>query len=360
MKKLLKPYTRGNFSLKNHIVMAPMTRSRAIKNIPNDLMAEYYEQRSGAGLIITEGTSPSPEGLGYPRIPGIFSDEQVAGWKKVTEKVHKHNSKIFVQMMHTGRIANVENLPEGTSVIGPSNIIAAGQIFTDSKGMQDHTEPEAVATDKIKITIDEFVNASKNAVKAGFDGVEIHAAHGYLPEQFLNPNVNNRTDEFGGSVKNRSKFIIEIAKKIVDAIGKEKVGIRISPFSVNGDLSPYDENEVIETYTYIVEEMEKLGITYIHLSANPKIPKELYHTIRKSFSNTIILCNGLNAETAEAALNSGFADIVAFARFFIANPDLPNRIANNVNLVEATDFSTFYSPGPEGYTDYPSMPLEKV
>jgi N-ethylmaleimide reductase len=358
MKKLLTPYTKGNFALKNHITMAPMTRSRAIGNIPNDLMAEYYEQRSGAGLIITEGTSPSPQGLGYPSIPGIFSPEQVQGWKKVTEKVHKNNSKIFVQLMHTGRVAHNANLPEGLVVVGPSAITAAGQIFTPT-GLQDHTPPAALTAEQLKDTIEDFVNAAKNAVEAGFDGVEIHGAHGYLPEQFLNPNVNNRTDEYGGSVENRARFVLEITAKTVAAIGKDKVGIRLSPFSPNGDLAPYAESEVVKTYNYISTELEKLGIAYIHFSANPDIPASLYQSIRQNFSNTIILCNGLTPAAAEEAVNAGFADIVAFGRSFISNPDLVQKIEKGIEVPPSADYDTFYSPGAKGYTDYPTLTMSK-
>lgn len=354
MKKLLTPFTKGKLKLKNHIVMAPMTRSRAIDNLPNDLMAEYYGQRSGAGLIITEGTSPSPEGLGYPSIPGIFSSEQVEGWKRVTEKVHQNNAKIFVQLMHTGRIAHQANLPEGFNVVGPSDITAAGQIFTPT-GLQDHTPPAALTTEQVKDKVNDYVVAAKNAVEAGFDGIEIHGAHGYLAEQFLNPNVNTRTDEYGGSIENRARFILEIAEKTAEAIGSDKVGIRISPFSPNGDLPPYAESEVLETYNYLTGELAKLNIAYIHLSANPKIPESLYQNIRQNFSNTIILCNGMNPETAEEALQAGFADIVAFGRPFISNPDLVQKIDKGLEVPPSTDYDTFYTPGAKGYTDYPAM-----
>lgn len=337
--------------------MAPMTRSRAIGNLPNDLMAEYYGQRSGAGLIITEGTSPSPEGLGYPNIPGIFSSEQVEGWKKVTGEVHKHNAKIFMQLMHTGRVAHQDNLPKGFKVVGPSNITAAGQIFTPT-GLQDHNPPAALTTEEVKAKVKDYVTAAKNAVEAGFDGIEIHGAHGYLAEQFLNPNVNTRTDEYGGSIENRARFILEIAKNSAEAIGSDKVGIRISPFSTFGDLASYAESEVLETYKYLTAELEKLNIAYIHLSANPEIPESLYQYIRQNFSNTIILCNGLNPETAEEALHAGFADLAAFGRSFISNPDLVQKIEKGLDVPASTDYDTFYTPGAKGYTDYPAMTVE--
>ncbi|GLU51358.1 alkene reductase [Dyadobacter frigoris] len=354
MSKLLAPYNKNGFSLKNHLVMAPMTRSRAIDNIPNDLMAEYYAQRKGAGLIITEGTSPAPEGLGYPRIPGIFLDEQVSGWKKITDAVHQNNTKIFVQFMHTGRIAHVDNLPAGSEVVGVSDLKANGQIFTDKSGMQDHSQPKALTTEEIKALVLSHVKAAENAVKAGFDGIELHGANGYLIEQFLNPNVNNRTDEYGGSLESRSSFVIEIAEKMADAIGKEKVGIRFSPFSNMGDLADYDPNEVHQTYTYLAERLNQIGIAYIHLGVSPKIPRETLDAIRTNFNGTIIICNGLTPESAEQMLVEESFDLVAFGRSFLANPDLDKRIETKANLSEV-DFSTAYTPGAKGYTDYPFL-----
>lgn len=312
MKKLFMPFHSGALQLKNHIVMAPMTRSRALDNLPNDLMATYYKQRAGAGLIITEGTSPSPEGLGYPRIPGIFSEAQVEGWKAVTEAVHESGSKIFLQLMHTGRIGHEANLPEGYRVVGVSNSRAAGEIFTDKEGMQEHAAPVALDATGIDNLISDFVRAAENAVKAGFDGVELHGANGYILEQSLNPIINNRTDNYGGSIKNRSRLTLEIAGKIAAAIGAEKVGIRFSPFSTLGDMPAYDESEVHNTYAYLAAELQELGIAYLHLSDNPGIPEKTHLGIREAFSNTIIYCNGLTAETAEEKLQTESADLVAF------------------------------------------------
>lgn len=352
MKKLFTPFEKGNLKLKNHLVMAPMTRSRAIDNIPNELMATYYAQRSGAGLIITEGTSPSPEGLGYPRIPGIYSDAQIAGWKKVTNAVHQNGAKIFLQLMHTGRIANVANLPDGLQPVAPSNIKAAGSIFTDTLGMQEHSVPVELTLKGIKKVISDFVKASENAILAGFDGVEIHGANGYLLEQFLNPNVNLRTDDYGGNIINRSRLTVEIAKEVATAIGSDKVGIRFSPFSQLSDQAAYDASEVRQTYTHLSTELNKIDIAYIHISASPDIPNELYKDIRNTFDNTIIFCNGLTLETAEEMLQNKSADLVAFGRGFLANPDFVSRIAKNVALNDV-DFNTLYSPGEQGYTDYP-------
>ena len=210
MKKLLSRFIKGKLELKNHLVMSPMTRSRAIDNVPNQLMADYYGQRNGAGLIITEGTAPAPEAVGYPRIPGVFSRQQVDAWKIVTDKVHRGESKIFLQLMHTGRIGHNDNLPKGINLVGASDGKATGQIFTDTKGLQDYSEPVPLSKEGIKNVIEGFVLAAKNAVEAGFDGVEIHGANGYLLEQFLNPHVNNRGDEYGCSMENRSRFTIEV------------------------------------------------------------------------------------------------------------------------------------------------------
>lgn len=332
--------------------MAPMTRCRAINNVPNELMAEYYGQRSGAGLIITEGTSPSPDGLGYCRIPGIYSPAQIEGWKPVTAAVHKGDSKIFMQLMHTGRIAHADNLPPGGKVVAPSAIKAAGQMYTDGKGMQDHSEPEALSTEDVHKVIEEYVTAGKNAVAAGFDGIELHGANGYLIEQFLNPNVNTRTDDFGGSIKNRTQFALSIAGKMAQAIGGEKVGIRISPFSTYNDQQPYPENDVHETYSHLASELNSIGIAYIHISGNPGIPPRTLDAIRNNFKGTLIICNGLTPESAEHLLQESKYDLVAFGRAFIANPDLDKKIAGNSTLNQA-DFQTFYTPFKEGYTDYP-------
>jgi N-ethylmaleimide reductase len=352
MKKLFTPFTKGSLQLKNHLVMAPMTRSRAIGNLPNELMVNYYAQRSGAGLIVTEGTSPSPEGLGYPRIPGIYSDAQVAEWKKVTDAVHQNDSKIFLQLMHTGRISNVANLPDGLQPVGPSTIKAAGEIFTDSLGMQEHSVPVALTQEGINDVIADFVIASKNAMLAGFDGVELHGANGYLLEQFLNPNVNTREDQYGGNLINRSRLTLEITQAITNAIGAEKIGIRFSPFSELSDQKAYDTDEVHQTYTYLSSELDKLGITYIHISANPVIPEKTYKGIREAFSNTLIYCNGLTPESAEEMLQDNSADLVGFGRGFLANPDFVSRIEKNAPLNDL-DYNTLYSPGEQGYIDYP-------
>ena len=354
MKKLLSPFIKGKLELKNHLVMAPMTRSRAINNLPNELMANYYGQRTGAGLIITEGTAPAPEALGYPRIPGVFSQEQTDAWKPITNKVHIDGSKIFLQLMHTGRIGHNDNLPEGIQLVSSSDIKAIGQIFTDTKGLQDFSAPVSLSQEGIKNVINGFVLASQNAIAAGFDGVEIHGANGYLLEQFLNPNVNNRKDEYAGSIENRGRFTIEVAQAIANAIGKEKVGIRFSPFSKLGDLAPYDEQETNDTYAWLAQKLDGLQIAYIHVAVNAPIPEKTFKAIRENFSGTIILSNGLTPETGEEALHAGFADLVAFGRSFLSNPDFVERIKTNAAL-NPVDFGTLYTPGEKGYTDYPTL-----
>ncbi len=232
MSILYTSTTLGPLVLQNRMVMAPMTRSRATGNIPNALMADYYAQRGTAGLIITEGASPSPNGLGYARIPGIFSQAQVEGWKATTEAVHKKGAKIFLQIMHSGRISHPLNMPAGARVIAPSAVAASGEMYTDAGGMKPFPVPEAMTLEDIKSTVAEYVQGAKNAVAAGFDGIELHGANGYLLEQFIRPNSNLRTDNYGGSIENRARFVLEVVNAVIAAIGREKVGIRLSPFGV--------------------------------------------------------------------------------------------------------------------------------
>jgi len=354
--KLFEPIKVGAIELKNRVVMSPMTRCRAIGNIPNDLMAEYYRQRSGAGLIVTEGTSPSPNGLGYARIPGIYSDAQVAGWKKVTDAVHQAGGKIFLQMMHTGRISHPLNLPEGAVVLAPSAVKPAGQMWTDAAQMQDFPEPKAMTAEELQSTKQEYITAAKNAIIAGFDGVELHGANGYLLEQFLSPISNVRTDEYGGSIENRARFVLEVAKGVADAIGKEKTGIRLSPYGVASDMPHYPEIDA--EYKYLAEELNKIGITYIHIVDHsalgaPAVPLEIKQAIRNAFKNTVILAGGFNNETAEAAIQSGLGDLIAIGRPFIINPDLVERYKKNQPVSADLDMSVFYSADAVGYTDYP-------
>lgn len=354
--KLLSSYKLGTIELKNRIVMAPMTRSRAIGNIPNQLMAEYYGQRAAAGLIITEGTSPSPNGLGYSRIPGIYNDEQVSGWKNITEKVHSKDGKIFVQLMHTGRISHYENMPEEAVIIAPSAVKPAGQMWTDTHGLKDFPIPKEMTIEEIHQTKQEYITAAINSIKAGFDGIELHGANGYLLEQFLSPVSNIRNDNYGGSIQNRCRFLLEIIKDIVEEIGKDKVGLRLSPYGVASDMPNYPE--IDETYKYLAEKLNSIGILYIHLVDHsamgaPEVPLAIKRAIRKRFENTIIHSGGYNMKHAEAELEKGLANLIAFGRPFINNPDLVERFTNGWQLSTELDMSTFYTPGEKGYTDYP-------
>ena len=354
--KLFAPVMLGDLELKNRIVMSPMTRSRAIGNVPNELMAKYYGQRSDAGLIITEGTSPSPNGLGYSRIPGCFSIEQVEGWLKVTKAVHKGGGKIFLQLMHTGRISHTLNIPEGAQIISPSAVKAKGQMWTDSKQMQDFPVPKPMDDDDLLLTLTEYAAAAKHAIDAGFDGVEIHGANGYLLEQFISPVSNIRTDKYGGSIENRCRFVLEVVAAVAETIGREKTGIRLSPYGVASDMPHYPE--IDETYTYLAEELNKLGIAYLHIVDHtsmgaPKVPLEIKKIIRTRFKNMLILSGGYDLKRAEEDVESGFADLIAFGRPFINNPDLVVRFENGYPLSTELKMDLFYTPGEKGYTDYP-------
>jgi N-ethylmaleimide reductase len=358
MSLLYSPTTLGSLALKNRLVMSPMTRNRAPGNVPDALMVEYYQQRaSSAGLILTEGTSPSPNGLGYPRIPGIFSAAQVAGWRTVTEAVHAKGTKIFVQLMHTGRIGHPNNLPTGAAVLGPSAIAAAGEIYTDAEGPKPHAVPKAMTEADIKTTIGEYVQAAKNALAAGFEGIELHGANGYLLEQFIRPTSNKRTDAYGGGIENRARFVLEVVKATIAAIGKEKVGIRLSPYGVFNDLPLYPEIE--SDYTYLAQALNATGLLYIHLVDHsamgaPPVPQSIKDTYRKVFKGALILSGGYDAARAEADLEAGKADLIAVGRPLIANPDLIERWKTGAPL-NAPDMNTFYTPGAKGYTDYPLL-----
>ena len=357
MSLLLSKTTLGPLSLQNRLVMCPLTRSRATGNVPNDLMVQYYAQRASAGLIISEGTTPSPNGLGYPRIPGIFSAEQVAGWKKITDAVHAGGAKMFIQFMHTGRVGHPLNLPTGAKVVAPSAVAAKGEMFTDAEGLKPHPIPHAMTAADIKSTIAEFVQAAKNAMAAGFDGVELHGANGYLLEQFIRPNSNTRTDNYGGSIENRARFALEVVAATIAAIGKDKVGIRLSPFGVFNDMPLYPEMEA--DYTYLAQKLNAAGLLYIHLVDHssmgaPKVPDSMKATFRSVFKGALILSGGYDAARAESDLAAGKCDLVAVGKPFLANPDLVARWKTHA-AVNAPDMATFYTPGPKGYTDYPAL-----
>jgi len=342
--------------LKNRFVMAPLTRCRAINNIPNELMAEYYQQRAGAGLIISEGTSPSPNGLGYPRIPGAYSDAQIEGWKKIADAVHAKDGKIFVQLMHCGRITAKLNMPEGSQTLAPSSIIAVGEMFTET-GMFPHEMPKAMSLEEIESTQNEFVNSATRLVnEAGVDGIELHSANGYLLNQFLNPKSNQRDDQYGGSVENRTRFVLETAQKVVEAIGADKVGIRFSPYGEFNDmLSDYADME--QTYIYLSQELAKLNLAYIHIVDQrvafgaPDFTTDIKNSIKSNFKGHVITGGDVDSEEkAQAILGSGL-DLVYVGRPFISNPNFVDKLQKKAELV-APDMETFYSPGAAGYTDY--------
>jgi len=355
--KLFSPSNLGSILLKNRVVMAPMTRSRAIGNLPNDLMAEYYRQRSGAGLIITEGTSPSPNGLGYARIPGIFDKTQIKGWKKTTSAVHDAGGKILIQLMHTGRISHSLNLPKGAQILAPSAVKAAGQVWTDLEELKDFPVPKAMTAKDIALAIVEFEIAASNAMQAGFDGVELHAANGYLLEQFLSPYSNIRQDQYGGSIINRCRFVTEVATAVAAAIGKDKTAIRLSPYGVAGDMPPYPEIDF--TYSYLAKQLNHLGIIYLHIVDHssmgaPEVPMEMKKLLRNVFEGDIILSGGYNLDRAETDLQNGLGNLVAFGHPFINNPDLVTRFMNQLPLSENLHSDLFYVGDEDGYTDYPN------
>jgi N-ethylmaleimide reductase len=333
-----------------------MTRSRAEGNVPNDLMAAYYGQRAGAGLIVTEGVAPHPDGLGYARIPGLFSAAQQEGWRKVADAVHAKGGHIFVQLMHTGRIGHPGNLPAGAEILAPSAVQAKGDMWTDAEGLQPMPSPRAMAPTDLEEAKDSFVRAARLAREAGLDGVELHAANGYLLEQFLNPGTNRRRDGYGGSLEARTRFVVEVAEAVAQAIGPDRVGIRVSPFGVFNDMPPYDQVEV--TYLHLAKEFSRIGLAYLHVVDHssmgaPEVPGSLKAALRKAFSGAFILSGGYDRARAEADLAAGKGDLVAFGKPFISNPDLVARLQAGAELA-APDQGTFYTPGPAGYTDYPA------
>jgi N-ethylmaleimide reductase len=355
---LFDPLVTKSLRLANRMVMSPMTRNRAVDaNTPNAMMAEYYSQRATAGLIVTEGTTPSPNGLGYARIPGLFNTAQVSGWKAVTDAVHGKGGKIFVQFMHTGRIGQIANMPAGAEIVGPMAEAAPGETYTDTNGMQPYSLPRRMNERDIVHAVDEYVQAAKLAMEAGFDGVELHGANGYLIEQFLNANVNHRDDEYGISIAGRNRFALEVARATVAAVGGERVGIRLSPYGAFNSTGHFPEQD--EQYLALARELSSIGLLYLHVLDHssmgaPAVPAELKVQLRNSFEGLFILAGGFDQERAEKALVEKRADLIAFGRQFLANPDLVARFRANAPL-NAPDMATFYVPGAKGYTDYPTL-----
>jgi N-ethylmaleimide reductase len=355
---LFDSHTARSLHLANRMVMAPMTRSRATpEHLPTALMATYYGQRATAGLIITEGTSPSPNGLGYPRIPGLFDSSHVQAWKPVTAAVHAQGGKIFVQLMHCGRVAHIANLPPHAEVMGPGTQVCPGEMYTDAHGPQPHSAPRAMTELDIAGAVQEHVCAATLAMEAGFDGIEVHGANGYLIEQFLNPLVNQRSDAYGSSMEGRNRLATEIARAVVAAIGHDKVGMRLSPYGVFNGTGAFPDVEA--QYLALAAALSSVGLLYIHLVDHaamgaPPVPADFKLKLRGAFNGLFILCGGFDHASAEQALQDKRADLIAFGRPFLANPDLVARLRHDSPL-NAPDMATFYVPGAKGYTDYPAL-----
>ena len=355
---LLSPYTLGELQLKNRVVMAPMTRSRAEGNVPNEMMATYYANRASAGLIITEGTSPSFNGLGYPRIPGVFTPEMLHGWQLVTDAAHREGGTIFLQIMHTGRVSHPDNLWTGGRVLAPSSVeMTQTKMYVDGKGELPIPLAQEMTEDDIQDATAEYAMAAKVAIDAGFDGVELHAANGYLLEQFIHPKTNLRTDQFGGSVENRLRFVRDVAEATVAAVGSDRVGMRVSPYGAFGELGEFEG--ITETYRRLTEILNEIGLVYLHLVDHeamgaPHVPEEMRKLLRDTFRGSFILSGGYDAHTADKMLADNKGDLVAFGRPYIANPDLVERFRQGAELA-IPDQSTFYTPGAEGYLTYPKL-----
>ena len=350
---LFTPYSLGEIELSNRLVMAPMTRNRAgADGVPTDSMVTYYAQRAGAGLIVTEGTQPSAVGQGYPDTPGIHTAEQAAAWRTVTDAVHERGGRIFLQLMHAGRISHPSLQPDGGLPVAPSPVRPAGQVVTP-QGMQDYVEPRALGTAEVEQVVLEFAAAARLAIEdGGFDGVEVHGANGYLPHQFLAEGSNRRTDRYGGSAENRSRFLVEVTTAVAEAVGAHRVGVRLSPANVYNDIV---EHETEEVYAAVVAGLEPLGLTYLHVVEGPP---SVTGKIRSNWSSTLIVNAAFSLETTaenlQALLDDERADLVAVGRAYLANPDLARRLAIGAEL-NAGDESSFYGGTDAGYIDYPTL-----
>lgn len=349
MSVLFKELQLGSLKLKNRIIMSPLTRARAINNrIPNDLMAEYYKQRSSAGLIISEATAVTPMGVGYANTPGIWSDEQINGWKKITDTVHANDGKIFLQLWHVGRISHPMFL-DGKTPVAPSAIKPEGHVSL-VRPMQEYPIPRALETSEVKDIVGKYKQGAINAKKAGFDGVEIHGANGYLIDQFLQDKTNQRTDEYGGSIENRSRFLLEIVDAVIEVWGADRVGVHLSPRGDSHDIA--DSNPTL-LFEYVAKELDQRKIAFIftreYLAEDSITP-----TIRKNFKGVLIANEKMTKELAEQLISEKSADAIAFGLNFISNPDLPIRFSENAPLNEV-NFKTIYTDNEVGYTDYPSL-----
>jgi N-ethylmaleimide reductase len=346
---LLSPGRIGGLTTPNRLFMAPMTRSRALAGgVPSELAIEYYAQRASAGLILTEGVAPNAVGLGYARTPAIETAEQITAWKKITAAVHAKGGRMFMQFMHVGRIGHAANRYTSEPLITPSGVRANGQIWTDAHGLQDFDQPRAIETAEIPGVIEGFAQATRNALAAGCDGVELHSASGYLPMQFLSTGTNQRTDGYGGSVQNRVRFVVETLEAMIAAAGgASKVGIKISPAMPFNDI--HDDNPV-ETYTTLVKAIAPMGLAYLHVLRTPPIPN-IFEILRPLYPGTFAAGGAFDFASGNAMLASGLADYIVFGKLFTSNPDLAERFASGMDLTPF-DATTFYTPGPKGYTDF--------
>jgi N-ethylmaleimide reductase len=354
---LFSSYRLGDIALDNRLVMWPMTRSRALDgNVPNPVAKTYYVQRASAGLIITEATQVSPQGVGYIRTPGIHSPEQVAGWRAITEAVHRVGGTIFAQLWHVGRISHPD-FHGGELPVAPSAIAADGEVFT-TRGKAKMVTPRALETNEIPGVVAQFKHAAENARAAGFDGVELHGANGYLLDQFLRDGTNRRTDAYGGSIQNRARFPLEVAEAVAGVWGASRVGYKISP---NGNFNSMTDSDPIRTFSYLATEFDHLRLGYLHVGeaiagpmAAPVEVARVQPVLRKMFQGTLIANGGYDARTGNAAIAHGEADLIAFGVPFLANPDLPLRYLKSAPL-NAPDFATFYAGEENGYIDYPAL-----
>ncbi len=363
---LLQPIDLNGLELKNRVVIAPMTRSRANNEEhkpTEDLQGIYYEQRASAGLIITEGSQVSKKAVGYINTPGIYSDEQVEGWKKVTKKVHDKGGKIFIQLWHVGRMSHPD-FHNGELPLAPSAINPNSKSYTP-EGFKETVAPKAMSVEEIKTTIQDFANAAKNAVKADFDGVEIHSSNGYLFHQFFNNSSNTRTDDYGGSIENKTRFLFEVLEAVKKEIPEHKIGLRLNP-SLHGMFGMTMDEETIPTFDYIVKHLNDYNLAYLHLSEPFTDVSEVEFAVqniaehyRPLYKGNLIINNGFDQEKGNKIIKDGLADLVAYGKPFISNPDLVERFENNIPLTE-WDESTFYTTGKEGYIDYEKKTNELI
>jgi len=358
---LLQSYKSKNLNLNNRVIMAPMTRSRADNEAhkpTDDLHGLYYEQRASAGLIITEGSQVSKKAVGYINTPGIYSDEQVEGWKKVTKRVHNEGGKIFIQLWHVGRMSHPD-FHNGDLPLSASDINPDAKSYTPN-GFKDTVSPKAMTKSDIEDTINDFKNAAKNAIEAGFDGVEIHSSNGYLFHQFFNGTSNHRTDEYGGNIENKARFFFEVLDAIKEVIPEEKIGARFNP-SLNGIFGMTMDEETIPTFEHIIKKLNDYNLAYIHLSEPFNDVSDIQYAVteiakhfRPLYHGTLMINAGFTQDKGNKVINDGDADLVSFGKLYVSNPDLVERFENNLNLAE-WDEDTFYTTGKKGYTDYPKV-----